>query len=227
MTRAKRQPAVQDRDALMALMPPGALRVKVETEKGDVIYKDIPDLADSDFIQTRQDGLPIVMMGKPGRKHTPEVNPANPLIGEIIRRKKAHIEDDPILATAKTSPDSPDVLNQVILSLGEEVSSLGFERLEAERDGKDTTHVSVKRIQGLKALADTWLKRKDQLVTREIDLRSPGFQAVSRFYAETLKEAMASSGLRPEMIETVFAKAGAMMTQEKWENEAKARMKNA
>lgn len=225
MARAKR-PA-QDRDAIMALVPDGAKRIKVQTEKGERKYKDLADLADSDVIVLNRDGIPVVMMSNPGRKKIPDIAPANDVVAEILKRKKEVIDQDAILTTARSNPDSPDVLHHVIVELGQEVASLVFERMEAERNGKDTTNVSVKRISGLKALADTWLKRKDQLVNREIDMNSPGFRAVMKFAMETWKEAMAASGLRPEMVETVFTKAARMMNDDTWEHEAKARMKNS
>jgi hypothetical protein len=145
-------------------------------------------------------------------------------VAEIVRRKNDSILKDPVLQAVKTSPEDAAVLHQVVLALGEEAASLGFERLEAERDGKETSNISIRRVNTLKALADTWLKRKDQIVSRGIDLNSPVFKALLQYLLETFQEALVETGERPEMVEAVFARLGKLMS-EGWEAEAKNRMK--
>jgi len=209
---------------LLARMPPATTRVKVITAKGAQKFKVIADLADTDVIQVNKMGDPIVMKGKPGRKSAANVGPINSTVAALIARKHSAMSADEILTAMKVSPDSPDVLHQVILGLGEEVASLRFEREEAAREGKDTSGVSSKRVQALRATADTWLKRMDQLTIRAIDLDSPSFTSLFQFVMGTFREAMTSTRLRPEQIETVFAKFSAMVDDD-WKNEAKIRMK--
>lgn len=224
MPRAKKIPT-QDRAALLAKLPAGTKRVRVKTEEGVDCYRDLGALEDTDYILTKGDGTPIVMLSTPGRRPKPAVEPVNDLVKEILKRKEAHLDDDVILNVIKQSPDSPDVLHQIMIGLGDEVASLSFERTEVERRGKETSQVSMRRINALKALGDTWLKRKEQVLTAAVDMDSPGAKAYMSFVFQTMKEAMASSGLRPEMVETVFARFSKIASSSEWESEAKARIK--
>jgi len=214
------------RDTLLAKVPDGAKRIQVKTEMGHIKYKDIADLADSDDIQVDKSGKPIVMMQKPGRKKDVTLDPATPEVAEKMRRKNEVIDTDAILEVARENPESPDVLQQVVLALGEEAASIGFERQEAERQGQESSLISNRRIQALKSLADIWLKRKEQIASRGVDMESPAFKALFSFIMNTFKEAMNSSGMPDEMIETVFAKLASILNDEGWEAEAKQRMKN-
>lgn len=216
----------EKRAELLAKIPPSATRVRVVTAKGELKYKEISDLADSDVIQTNKLGDPIVMKAAPGRKTALDVGPVNPTVAVLIQRKQDTLDKDPVFNKTKKDPDSPDVLHEVIVGLSEEAASLKFERDEAAREGKDTSGLSAKRVQALRAVGDTWLKRMDQLAGKLIDLDSPAFQALFKHLMDTMREAMNASKLRPEQIETVFAKFSAL-TSEEWKAEAKNRMKNA
>jgi hypothetical protein len=184
------------------------------------------DLADSDEIQTNKFGDPIVMKGSPGRKNPTVVGPANATVAVLLTRKQSLLDTDPVLLKTRKVPDSPDVLHEVLVGLSEEAASLRFERDEAAREGKDTSGLSAKRVQALRAVGDTWLKRMDQMAGKTIDIDSPGFQALFKFLMETMRGAMNSSKLRDEQIGTVFAKFSSMMDDD-WKVEAKNRMKNA
>lgn len=214
------------RDKLLAKVPDGATRIQVKTEFGKIKYKDIADLADKDVIQTKKDGVPIVMMTKPGRKKDVSLEPVTPEVAEMIRRKNETIEDDTILEVARENPESPDVLQQIVLALGEEAASIGFERREAERKGDETSLISNRRIQALKAIGDTWLKRKEQITARGVDMDTPAFKELFKFIMNTFRGAMEDSGLQDEMVETVFAKLANSLGDEGWEAEAKRRMKH-
>lgn len=221
--------SVQDkrrRADLLAKVPPSATRVRVLTDKGEQKYKVIADLADTDVIQTKKNGDPIVMKGSPGRKTALSVGPANATVAAVLQRKQAAMDGDDILVQMKADPESADLLQAIIVGLGEEAASLKFERTEAAREGKDTSGLSSKRVQALRATAETWLKRIDQLSTKTIDLDSPGFGNLFRFMLETLREAMNAAKLAPEQVETVFAKFSSMVDED-WKNEAKTRMKRS
>lgn len=219
-----------ERDRLLAMIPPGAKRVQVLDEKGQIRYKDLGDLADKDEIQITKKGDPVVMMAKPGRRLDDGVvtlEPANDTIAEILKQKQTSMERDPILETARTAPESTDLLHFVMVALAEEASSIGFERAEAERQGMETSNISTRRINALTKLVETWLKRKDQITTKEIDLKSPSTRALFQYVFEMFKDAMETSGMGPELTETVFAKVAKVLDSEQWSNEAKNRMKNA
>lgn len=214
----------QERAALMSRFPEGATRVKVETELGKICYRPIEDLADTDKILTKDDGTPIVMFTSPGRKRHVIPEPINPMVKEILKRKEAFVEKDPLCLITHSDPESPDVLQHVMVGISEEAASIAFERQEAERQGKDTAILSQRRIQAMRAVGEAWLKRKEQVSARGIDMESPAFEAIFAYTMETFKEAMLSAKARPEMIETVFAKFAQMINDE-WKAEAKNRMK--
>ncbi len=217
----------QKRADLLAKVPPSATRVRVLTDKGEQKYKAIDELADTDIIQTNKHGDPIVMKGSPGRKSAVTgAAPANATVAAILQRKQSALTGDEILQQIKVNPESADVLQAIITGLGEEQASLKFEREEAAREGRDTSGLSAKRVQALRAVAETWLKRADQITTRAIDLEAPSFTILFKFIMDTFREAMAAGRLRPEQIETVFAKFSDMVNDD-WKNEAKTRMKRS
>jgi len=83
--------------------------------------------------------------------------------------------------------------------------------------------VSVRRIGALKAIGDSWLKRKDQIAAQGVDMDSPAFKRLFTFIMETFKDALTSAGERPEMIETVFAGLSKKLDSD-WQREAVKRM---
>lgn len=224
---ARTKPEPQDRQTLLAMLPLGTERVKVRESSGKVRYKDPDLLADDDAILTKKGGKPIVMRESPGRKGAVTFDAANKKVAALMERKRKLIEGDRILAATHQDTEGGEVLQQVVQGLGEEAASLLFERMEAERKGEETSALSIRRINALKAIADTWLKRKDQLVARGIDLDSPGFAALFEFIMVTMQEAMQSTGVRGEMVEAVFAKFSSTVGDDSWKNEAKNRVKKA
>ncbi len=221
---ARRSKNKEQHETLIPNLPPNTRTVQVLTELGELKYKDPNTLAKTDEIQFTKDGVPIVMAGRPGRPKKVVLLPANAVVAEVVKRKQDSISRDQVLNAVKANPEDPDVLHQVVLALGEEAASLGFEREEAERGGRETSNISVRRVNTLKALADTWLKRKDQVVTRGVDLRTPSFKVLLQYILETFRETLELTGVRQEMIETILVRLSKEMGDE-WENEAKKRMK--
>jgi len=197
----------------------------VKTAKGEVKYKELAEVADTDEVQVNQSGDPIVMKGAPGRKPTPSMAPANSTVAAILRRKQDVLDTDPVYLKTRRTPDSPDVLHEVIVGLSEEAASLKFERDEAAREGKDTAGLSAKRVQALRAVGETWLKRMDQVSGKLINMDTPAFQALWKFFMETIRDAMVNTKMRPEQVETVFAKFATLVGTDEWRSEAKNRMK--
>jgi len=218
----------QDHEVVLSKAPEGARRVQVRTELGELKYKAIEDLATSDEIQTKSDGSPICMMGRPGRKKKIEVEPANDTVAAILSKKDQALSEDNVLRAARQDTEE-DLMTAIILALGEEQASLAFARKELERSGKiaETANISTRRVQGLKALADTLQRRIDRNRERSFNPESPAVQAYFSHVMSTFKEAMSAVGSRPEMIETVFAKFAALTSDPTWEAEAKARIRSA
>ena len=130
------------------VIPPTAQRVKVIDDKGQTRLRKIEELKAGDTLSLNDTGLPVFVEGQigkpPATKKTDDaMPPASPLIGDILRIKQGMVRNDPIIQAAETTPESAEVLNQVLLGISEEAASLRFERMEAERNGEDDGEVVV------------------------------------------------------------------------------------
>ncbi|MDB4278166.1 hypothetical protein N9917_01050 [Deltaproteobacteria bacterium] len=221
---ARRNQRAQDHSTILANLPAGTTRVQVIDDNGQQQYKKPAEVLLTDNICFGKDGEPITMSGKPGRPATVKLLPASDQIAEQVKQKKKVMKNDHLVKTVTTTPDSDDVLNHIITELSHEAASMKFERQEAERKGLETSRLSVRRVDALKKTADVWLKRREQLSEKGMDLEGPAFKAVFAFMMETLRETLVESGMRPEMVETVFTGLGNKL-DESWKAEAKARMK--
>jgi len=219
------------------LIPKGATRVQVSDEVGKLIWRKPTEIKSTDTIKFNPNtGEPFVMYGSPGKPSTQPAHhqgsasgststPApNAVISAIKTRKKEQMDSDPLVETAKRNPDSSDLLSKVIEGLAEESASLAFERSEAERKGESTAQLSSKRVLALKAVGDTWLKKKEIIASKGVDLDSPAFKIVFSHIAETFRKACDIAGVRPEMSESVFAEFGRLVDDSEWLKEVQNKM---
>lgn len=216
------------------LIPQGASRVQVTDEVGKIVWRKPSDLKDTDTIKYNPNtGEPYVMFGSPGvapvsSPATSVANtsapPSNAVISAIKSRKKDVLDNDVVVTTTKANPDSSEVLTKVIEGLAEESASLYFERQEAERKGESTSQISMRRVQALKAVGDTWLKKKEIIASKGVDLESPAFKIIFSHIAETFRRACDEAGVRPEMAESVFAEFGKLVDDQDWLTDAKAKL---
>jgi len=225
------------RQEMIDRIPLDAKRVKVRTAEGHMKYRtvnpqeeDFADLRDSDEILLLR-GRPITMNKTPGRKKksappTPP-EPTTLANAETQARKIAFMDHDPLLKQIEKGVESEDVLLLVMRGFAMESASLEFERLQAEADGKETSAISMRRINALKAVVDSWLKRKDQLSGKTIDMASPAFTRLFAFMLETFREAMLAGGIQRDQAETVFSQLSSRMSDETWELEAQNKMKGS
>ena len=220
--------SADERRALIAKMPPEASRLQVEDEVGKPRWREVADILDTDTILVNAQGGPFVMKGKPGRKSVPvtTAQASTSAITDILKRKKALTATDPVKNATMAAPESAEVLSLVMTALADEAASLHFERTEAERVGRETSAISIRRVNALKAIGDTWLKRKEQITEKDIDFESPSFRALFGHVLHTFRAAMENTNVRPELIETIFARVASMMDKE-WETETRVRMKKA
>lgn len=216
----------EDRSYILANLPDGVRRVQVIDANGKQVYKR-PDDVDigTDEIVLNSEGAPIVMRGKPGRKTKSNLSAVTPHIAEVEQARVEHMSVDPLRKAARKDANSDAVFNALIAAMAEEAASIDFDKSEAARHGGDTATLSSKRARILKGLADTWLRRKQQLDGDLIDIESPAFKAVFGLILETFKGSMVDAGARPEMVETTFSKLAAALGEESWKQEAKLRMK--
>lgn len=218
----------EQREALLANLPEGVRRVYVMIPTGKQVYKRPEDVdVVHDQIQLANDGTPIVMRGRPGRKKRTKLVPTNPHVAAVSQARDEHIDQDPLRREAKKDAEGDGVINEIMSAMAEEAAAIEFEREEAARQGHETSALSAKRARVLKGMADTWLKRKQQIEGGLIDMESPSFKALFGLILETFKGAMDDAGARPELVETTFAKLVASLGDEGWKQDARARMKDA
>jgi hypothetical protein len=232
MATAKRDETLHEK--LLALIPEDATRVKVHDEKTHERWRDITEGHDtilpSDNIVVVS-GQPVTMKGKPGRKKKAPLPkappPVNQTVANLVAQKQAFFDADPLLRQIDAGVESEDILHFVMHGFGQEAASLQFERIEAERNGRETSQLSIRRINALKALGETWIKRKEQLAGKTIDLDSPAFVKLFEFMLETFRESMLQGNVPRDQAESVFARLSDRMDDETWEQEARNRMKGA
>lgn len=215
-----------DRKYILGNLPEGTRRVQVINDQGKTYYKN-PDDVDivKDEIVLSQDGKPIVMRGKPGRKHKTKLQPITPQIGDVEQARAEHLDNSAFIKSVVKNAASEDVLDAVVVGMAEESVALEFERLEAQRTGDEISNLSVKRARVLKGMADTILKRKVAAQGGHIDLESPQFKILFSLLLETFKEAMVLGGCRTEQIEQTFTRLVKAL-DDRWKEEARTRMKD-
>jgi hypothetical protein len=214
-------------------IPTGASRVQVEDAYGKLIWRKPSEVLETDTIRVNfKTGEAFVMYGKPGlpTSHIKNVKPTPPPsafqgnLNKKIQRKHAKLNSDAVFVQTKANTDSSEVLNYVIQGLAEESASLAFEREEAERRGDPTAQISMRRVNALRAVGDTWLKKKELVSSKSIDMDSKTFKQLFGHIAETFRRACDDAGVRPELTECVFATFGQMVDDSDWLLDAKRAM---
>lgn len=204
-------------------LPDGA-RIKVLDENGHEKWRTLADFSDSDTIVYKTDGTPYTMVSRPGRRPKVEVIPSSPVAAQKMKDKRVSIENDDLVNVIAEKPDSSDVLNTIMQQMAEEAASLYFERGDAERQGKETSAISMRRVNTLKSMVETWFKKKEQDGQRGVDVDSPSFKTALSFVAETLRDTMLASNMRPEQVEALFARFAKKLDSDEWRAELSARL---
>jgi hypothetical protein len=221
--------AAEKQDPL-ALIPSDAVRVKVTDEKGLEKWRDVDAIQASDEIILDR-GKPLVMKTAPGRKRkTPAPKPpapTNETVATLMAAKEYFLENDPLMQQVDVGIDDDSLLHLIMRGFAEEAASLAFERGEAERTGKETSQLSIRRINALRNLGDVFLKRKEQLSGKVIDMDSPAFASLFKFMTETFRESMINGGIGADQAEVVFQSLARRMGDDTWALEARNRMKGA
>jgi hypothetical protein len=220
-------------------IPAGATRVQVEDEYGKLIWRKPSEVLDTDTVRINfKTGEAFVMFGKPGMpsSSTKNTNPTSPApqvnhqsnhqsnINQLQQRKQAKLNNDAVFDQTKKNADSSEVLTNVLVGLAEESASLAFEREEAERRGESTSQISLRRVNALRAVGDTWIKKKELMSSKSIDMDSKAFKKLFGHIAETFRKACDEAGVRPELSESVFAIFGKMIDDPEWMLDAKKAM---
>jgi hypothetical protein len=157
------------------------------------------------------------IVGSSGQVPTAELlDPAD--IKKDLRDRVAYVKDQPLVkAMTEGSSKAMDVL---LTEIAEEVSHLKWERRKATKEGKNTAQYTVARINGLKSLAETLIRRKEADIAETLDLKSPRLQKIFKIWMQFFYEAMEKSGVSPEVINVVFQQMKADMIG--WERRMEA-----
>lgn len=214
------QLVLHNKDVFLAALPPEVHMIRVQTVTGKTRFKRPDEVEDDDQLVLDSLGDPIVTKGPSGRPKKPSVPPPNRAVSVSLAAKYTHIKNDELLRTVRKSPEKSLVLDQVMEGIAEEAASLQYERLQAEMDNTPTSQISLRRVNALKAVGDAWLKRKEILVSSSVDIESPAFQKLYGFIVLTFRDSLMAAGLRPEMIETVFAGMSRRIGDDAWQKEA-------
>lgn len=207
------------------LIPVGASRIQVIDTEGKTRWRKVGEVRDEDKVPLDKQSKPYYMASSPGRKSKPQLG-SEEYINQKVIRKRQTLHQDAIRAMARRDPESPDVLQEVMVAISEEAAALKFEREQAEINGdKATVSISLKRVQALKAIGDTWLKRKEMMASGDIDLDSPQFEKLLTYIFETFGLSLEKSGVRGELGEAIFSNLAKALSDKSWKAEARRRMK--
>jgi hypothetical protein len=217
-----------ERAKLLEMLPQGIARVRVTSVEGKQCYKAVPDILDTDTVDLTAAGKPIVMRTPPGRPQGSKTTlpPVSKQAEEVSQAKDSHEALSDLVAVTRQNSEADAVFHTLMNGLATEITSLEFERKEAERKGEDTSNISAKRVRAIKTMTDAWLKKREKVDSGTIDMEGVAFKALFSFMLETVRGAMGDSGMRPEHIETVFAKLSKRLA-DGWTEDAKARMREA
>jgi len=212
---------------LLKMIPLGVWGVKVQDENGDFCFRDLASVLTTDVIQVKKDGEPITMVNKPGRKAVEKIEPQNAYAQALIQERDKSVTSNPIATSAQEDPDSLDVFNNLIKGMATGIAALEFEAEQAMRQGDSTVQILVKKMTAMRSTADLWIKRREQLSTRSIDMDSRAFKELFKFIMDTFRSALKISGIRQEKIENIFGNLSTLMNEEAgWVEEAKNKMKD-
>lgn len=149
------------------------------------------------------------VVGGSGQIPTGELlDPAN--VQKDLRDRVAFVKNQPLVkALADGAPAR--AMDTLLIEIAEEISHLKWERRKAAKDGKNTAQYTVARINGLRSLAETLIRRKEAAIAENLDLKSPRLQKIFKIWMQFFYEAMEKSDVPPEVINVVFQQMKADM----------------
>lgn len=207
-------------------IPADAYSVQVKDRlSAEKKYKIPKDIEPDDQVCLNTKGLPIVMMTSPGEAHkkVEVLAPPTKEASALLLKREEHMDADNLLQIIRADPGSVQMLDEVLMGLAEEQSSISFERKLASVNGKPTSELAMRRSNILKSMADTWLKRKEQVTTRGVDMTSPAYNVFIQEVLMAFKDALTKAGHKDEAIEVVFASLAAIMN-DSWQTAVKIKM---
>jgi hypothetical protein len=143
-------------------------------------------------------GVPREGRSRP-RTIAPAPPPRDNYLEQLAHLRAEAAAADPIV-DATTDPErSAEVLDQTLLALAVEAAAIGFERVRAEREGRDVGQLCSRRVDGLSRLASLVVERA-RWEPDTLDLRSPKMQKAVDYFnamlAETAEETLGPDAQR-------------------------------
>jgi len=216
----------EEREQVLAAIPPLAARIQVRLPDGKVVYRKIGEVEDSDEVCVTVDGKPVVMFRPPGRPNKGHLLPVSHQVADIVQAKDFHLIVNDLVKATQNNPEADSVFNLLMQELSKEITRLDFTIQELDRRGKPSADISSRRVRAIKQMSDAWLKRKERTDAGNIDLDSFAFQHLFKYILETFRLAVQDAGTRPEQIETIFSKLSNRLS-DGWNEEAKLKMKGS
>jgi hypothetical protein len=142
---------------------------------------------------------------------------------ETLREKLSHVDQDDLVQAIKGHKDPTSVLHIILEGMAREAAALSFARDEADKRGKDTSQLSLRRIDALKKVADLRMELQKQ-GTDILDIRSEKVQKLMGLWLESFRE-VATEVLSREQIDLLFSKLSAAL--QGWETKADAHLKGS
>jgi hypothetical protein len=153
---------------LLALIPTNAVRVKVQAANGNCFWRAISFEEDGTLLGILDEdsilmchGKPLTMSTKPGRKRkTQAKNPTVRRNAMYQKLKTRFLRRNALLRSIEerieTEPGKVSLL--VMHGLAQEIASLEFDRQQAEAEGRETSQISLRRMNALKSLGEMLTK---------------------------------------------------------------------
>jgi len=134
--------------------------------------------------------------------------------------------DDQILVTIREDEVPDNVLKAVLWGLAEEQASLKNLRQKREKDGKDTSNISIKRGTLLKYMSETLIQKQalgGSMGQGELDLRGPKFREVFKMFLQIISDTFDEVKIPVEYREMFFHALSSNL--EGWEERAEKTIK--
>jgi hypothetical protein len=197
-----------DPDDIEDLIPSNAIRVRIQNANNQEKWRNPNDFHKGDRVII-ENGEPRCMYSKPGRKSKKEeveefIPGTTEDAKDLQEEKRKFLNQDELLKLAKENPNDDGILDSLIAGLAEEAASLSFERKKRESQNKETSQISLRRVNTLKALSEIFIKKKDQQQSAVIDLKSPQFFVLFVFLCETFKECMENANLDEDAVQVIM-----------------------
>jgi hypothetical protein len=178
---------------------------------------DLDDIIDSSDLDT------LVRSPEPLADLPPMENlPAN--LPDMAILSPEEVAEDQICIAVKDDEVPDTVLKAIVYGFAEEQASLKNLRTSKNKEGKDTSNISLKRGMLLKYMSETLLQKQALVgVTGDLDLHSPKFREVFKMFLETISDTFDEVKIPSEFKEIFFHALSKNL--EGWESKAERLIK--